>query len=506
MRVAFIRHHKLKERGLCPYIQTIAAVNMNPYQQGQSGYPQQQYLHNIGFCNTAPQSFGNPMPMPGFPTLGYPSAQTGGAPGYPQVSQGYPPQNSGYPSHQTNQGYPQSNTAQRYPSQGYPQPAQSSYPQPAQGGYPQAQSGYPQSTQSSYPQGSQSYHQSSQYRSYPSHNESYTSSQQAYNVSASQPSYPQSKPTVVPANPFDPREDAAILRKAMKGFGTDEKSIIHVLSRRTNEQRLRIAFEFKTLYGKDLVSDLKSETSGKFEDLLVALMTPLPQFYAKELHDAIAGIGTDEDVLIEVMCTMSNHEINVIKQSYTAMYGTLLEDDLRGDTSGNFKRLMTSLSMGNRSEDFHVDQEKAREDARSLLQAGELRLGTDESIFNAVLCSRSFPQLMAIFQEYQFLTGHDIDDAIKAEFSGDLEKALRAIVKIVRNKPLFFAERLHKSMKGLGTNDRQLIRVMVTRCEIDLGDISDMFQSKYGESLQSWIEGDCSGHYKKCLLGLLGLY
>lgn len=55
---------------------------------------------------------------------------------------------------------------------------------------------------------------------------------------------------MVPVNPFDPREDAAVLRKAMKGFGTDEKAIIQVLTRRSNEQRLRIAFEFKTLYGK----------------------------------------------------------------------------------------------------------------------------------------------------------------------------------------------------------------------------------------------------------------
>ncbi|CAG5012031.1 unnamed protein product [Parnassius apollo] len=471
---------------------------MNPYQQGHSGYNSQpRYLHNIGFSNTAPQSFGNPLPMPGFPTMGYPAPQ----PGYGQPSQGIPQHSTGYPN---SQGYP--NSAQSYPTsaQGYPQPAQG-YPQAAQG-YPPAAQGYPQA-HTGYPQASQGYPQTNQHQGYPSHIQSQSQIQQAYSVSSNPMANTlKSKPTVVPANPFDPREDAAVLRKAMKGFGTDEKAIIQVLTRRSNEQRLRIAFEFKTLYGKDLVSDLKSETSGKFEDLVVALMTPLPQFYAKELHDAISGIGTDEDVLIEVMCTMSNHEIHVIKQAYTAIYGTLLEDDLRGDTSGNFKRLMTSLCMGNRSEDFHVDQQKARDDARSLLQAGELRLGTDESVFNAVLCSRSFPQLAAIFQEYHNLTGHDIDDAIKAEFSGDMEKALRAIVKVVRNKPLFFAERLHKSMKGLGTNDRQLIRIMVTRCEVDLGDISNMFQAKYGETLQSWIEGDCSGHYKKCLLGLLGLY
>lgn len=63
----------------------------------------------------------------------------------------------------------------------------------------------------------------------------------------------QPTPTVRPANPFNPRGDAEILRKAMKGFGTDEKAIIEVLTNRTNSQRQQIALEFKTLYGKVLV-------------------------------------------------------------------------------------------------------------------------------------------------------------------------------------------------------------------------------------------------------------
>lgn len=290
----------------------------------------------------------------------------------------------------------------------------------------------------------------------------------------------------------------------MKGFGTDEKAIINVLAHRTNVQRLQIAVEFKTLYGKDLVKDLKSETTGNFENVLVAMMTPLPQYYAKELHDAMEGVGTNENVLIEVLCTKSNQEIMVIKQAYQSLYHRSLEQDLEGDTSGTFRRLMVSLCNAGRDESMQTNTDAARADAQALLRAGELRLGTDESTFNAIFCQRNWAQLQLIFQEYQNLTGHDIEKAIKNEFSGEAEDALLAVVRSIKNQAAFFAKCLNKSMKGLGTHDKDLIRLVVTRSEIDMVQIKQEYQTNYGESLADAIKGDTSGHYKKCLLHLIG--
>ncbi|KAK1322098.1 Annexin D5 [Acorus calamus] len=63
---------------------------------------------------------------------------------------------------------------------------------------------------------------------------------------------------------------------------------------------------------------------------------------------------------------------------------------------------------------------------------------------------------------------------------------------------------LHKAMKGLGTNDKTLIRVVVTRTEIDMYYIKAEFHKQFGKSLGDWIHSETSGHYRTFLLSLIG--
>ena len=64
-------------------------------------------------------------------------------------------------------------------------------------------------------------------------------------------------------------QDAADLRKAMKGLGTDEDAIIKIVANRKNSERQQIKECYKTAYGRDLMVDLKKELSGNLEDAVL---------------------------------------------------------------------------------------------------------------------------------------------------------------------------------------------------------------------------------------------
>uniref|UniRef100_A0A671LN15 Annexin n=1 Tax=Sinocyclocheilus anshuiensis TaxID=1608454 RepID=A0A671LN15_9TELE len=425
------------------------------------------------------------MSYPGYPPAGgsYPPASGP----YQQAPGGYPPQPGAYPPQG---GYYTPQPGAFPPGAGYP-PQASGYPPqaggyaPQAGGYPPQAGGYPAAPGGGFPP-------------------------QAGGYPAAQPgTYPNMPPkgyrgTIKDFPGADPLRDVEVLRKAMKGFGTDENAIIELLGSRSNKQRVPLKAAYKTTYGKDLVSDLKSELRGNFESLVLAMLKAPAHFDASELREAISGAGTDEACLIEILSSRSNAEIREITKIYKTEYGKSLEDAISGDTSGHFRRLLVSLSQGNRDEKETVDISMAKQDAQKLHAAGENKVGTDESQFNAILCARSKPHLRQVFHEYQQMCGKDIEKSICGEMSGNVESGMVAVVKCIKNTPAYFAERLHKAMQGAGTKDRTLIRIMVSRSEVDMLDIRQEYLRLYGKSLYTAISGDTSGDYKKLLLKLCG--
>lgn len=60
-------------------------------------------------------------------------------------------------------------------------------------------------------------------------------------------------------------------------------------------------------------------------------------------------------------------------------------------------------------------------------------------------------------------------------------------MRCVKHKFNHFARQLQKTMKGLGTDDDTLVRVVVSRCEIDMVQIKEEFEKLTGQTLEQYI-------------------
>ena len=298
-------------------------------------------------------------------------------------------------------------------------------------------------------------------------------------------------------------EDAQALRKAMKGLGTDVKAIIEIVANRTNAQLLEIKDVYEKNIQRDLIKDLKSEISGNFQKAVLALLEPAIEYDVDQLNNAMKGIGTNEDTLIEIIASRDEARLNQIKKQYKEKYNKDLEHSLEKETSGNLKRLLISLLQGGRSRNMRYDVNDCQAKAKMLYDAGESKWGTNSLVFNQIFSLSSKYELSYICKEYYKLYGHSIVDAINNNFEGDLKKLLKSIIHAIISPSEYFASRINDAIKGLGTKDTLLIRTITTRREIDLPMIKKYYKQLYGKDMVDDIKKDTSGDYRKLLLEIL---
>ncbi|VDP39380.1 unnamed protein product [Heligmosomoides polygyrus] len=160
------------------------------------------------------------------------------------------------------------------------------------------------------------------------------------------------------------------------------------------------------------------------------------------------------------------------------------------DTSGEFRRILSSLISGVRDDDDHTDDQRAREDAARLYSndEGKLTPKSDPDYFHHVVLTSNQHQLKKMCDAYAELSGMNIEKQIEKEFSGDVRNAYLTIVRLAANRQKYFATQLYGCMSGPGTRDNDLIRTLVTRSEVDLELIKEEFRELYGDVLDRMIK------------------
>lgn len=296
--------------------------------------------------------------------------------------------------------------------------------------------------------------------------------------------------------------DAKVLRKAMEGWGTNEEAIINLVTKRSNADRLKIVTFYKSSYGRDLLEDLASELGGEVKKVVIGMFRSYTDYDCHELRNAMKGLGTNESTLIEIIGSRTTSQLKAIKTRYFELFKEQLEQEVASETSGDLKNLLISLLQCNRSEEDDVDQNKMVNDLEDLYNAGEGSWGTDESTFNKIFANRSRAELRYINDKYYKHTGKSLKEVVESEFSGDIKRLLVTVLHALLTPADYFATRIYNACKGMGTDDNTLIRVLISRDEIDLGEIKTIYKSKYGMTLFDQIKDETSGDYKNLLLGI----
>ncbi|KAG4190940.1 hypothetical protein ERO13_A07G060700v2 [Gossypium hirsutum] len=228
-----------------------------------------------------------------------------------------------------------------------------------------------------------------------------------------------------------------------------------------------------------------------------------PRDDAIQLYRAFKGLGCDTAAVVNILSHRDVTQRSFIQHEYKTMYSEDLLKRLKSELRGKLELLLAYLST-HRHEGPEVDREMALKDAKTLFKAGEKKLGTDEKKFIRIFSERSRAQLAAISSAYHDIYGGSLKKAVKSETSGEFEHGLLTILKCSQNPAKYFAKVLHQAMKGLGTNDTTVIRVIVTRTEIDMHYIKAEYMRKYKKSLNDAVHSETSGHYQTFLLSLLG--
>ncbi|KAJ4834984.1 hypothetical protein Tsubulata_019271 [Turnera subulata] len=303
------------------------------------------------------------------------------------------------------------------------------------------------------------------------------------------------------------------LSKAFSGLGVDEQSLISILGKSHPEHRQSIRKGSPHLFLEDersferwddhRVKLLKHEFM-RFKNALV-LWTMHPwERDARLVKDAFhKGLSSQSySVIVEIACTRSSDELLGARKAYHSLFDHSIEEDVATHFHGRERKLLVALVSAYRYEGPKVKDDTAKSEAKILANAikhgNEKNPVEDEEVVR-ILTTRSKLHLKAVYTHYKELAGKSIHEDLADHW------ILKETVECLCEPQTYFSKVLDQSMKTDAEENTKkgLTRVVVTRADTDLKEITEEYNKLYGVPLAKRIEDTANGNYRDFLLSLI---
>jgi len=136
------------------------------------------------------------------------------------------------------------------------------------------------------------------------------------------------------------------LYKAGEGkLGTDEDTFTEILTSYSPAFLKKVSVHYAEKHKHSLETAIKKETSGDYEDILVALLRSKHEYFAERFWKATHGAGTDDKFLCYAFGVLTKddltHVAKIFKEKHpTTTLAKQLADDVSGDYGAVIKMLV----------------------------------------------------------------------------------------------------------------------------------------------------------------------
>jgi len=282
----------------------------------------------------------------------------------------------------------------------------------------------------------------------------------------------------------------------------DEKTIVSILSNTSNLDRQIIRLFYKKKFPNLIQKDIQTQLSGDLGKLVLNLFDLPYEYDARELHRSLTSFKKDEKAIIEIIITRPRSHLILVQKIYKKFYNVSLKNDILNLSDKNFSEFLIAILSSNRPSGVTIKPNDAYNIAKDIIKNGVKQYGKNVNLFKQVFVDRSREDLIMISRAFYDLYKKNLYEVIDNELSGTNKKLIKDILYGLITPAQWFAKKAYKAMKGPGTDEKTLNRVIVSRAEIDMDDIRDYYFRDRNTDLRNDIDGDCSGAYGQLLMNL----